>query len=53
MGQIMQLAGEGKQDIATKMLQDAGISDEDIQEFWAAGMRMMEHMMKKQKKKSQ
>lgn len=50
MGQIMQLAGEGKQDIAVKMLKDAGISDEDIQAFFAAGLRMMQKMMKKQKK---
>ena len=53
MGQIMQLAGEGKQDVATKMLKDAGLTDEDIQGFWAAGMRMMEKMMKqKQKEKN-
>ncbi|NVM54005.1 MAG: ABC transporter permease [Candidatus Helarchaeota archaeon] len=50
MGQIMGLAGDGKQDEAMKMLKDAGISDEDIKGFFAAGMRMMELMMKKQKK---
>jgi ABC-type multidrug transport system permease subunit len=50
MGQIMQLAGEGKQDVAVKMLKDAGISDADIQDFFAAGMRMMQKMMEKQKK---
>jgi len=50
MGQIMQLAGEGKQDVAVKLLKDAGISDADIQDFFAAGMRMMQQMMEKQKK---
>ncbi len=48
LGQIMQLSGEGKQDVAVKMLKDAGISDEEIQDFFAAGMRMMQQMMKKQ-----
>ncbi len=51
MGQIMQLAGEGKQDVAAKMLKDAGLTDEDIQKFWAAGMRMMEQMREKRLKK--
>ncbi|MHA1265453.1 MAG: ABC transporter permease [Candidatus Helarchaeota archaeon] len=49
MGQIMQFAGEGKQDIAIKMLKDAGLTDEDINQFFSAGMRMMEAMRKKQK----
>lgn len=52
MGQIMGLAGDGKQEAATKMLKDAGITDEDIQGFWAAGMRMMDKMMAKKKKKN-
>ncbi len=51
MGQIMGLAGEGKQDVAVKMLKDAGVTDEEVQAFFAAGMKMMELMMKKQKKK--
>ena len=50
MGQIMSLAGEGKQDVAVKMLKDAGVTDEEVQGFFAAGMRMMETMRKKQKK---
>jgi len=50
MGQIMQFAGEGKQDLAVKMLKDAGISDEDINKFFAAGMHMMEKMRKQAKK---
>jgi len=50
MGQIMSLAGEGKQDVAVKMLKDAGVTDEEVQGFFAAGMKMMELMMKKQKK---
>lgn len=51
MMQIMGLAGDGKQGEAVKMLKEAGIVDEDIEAFFAAGMRMMELMMKKQKKK--
>ncbi|MFX1295714.1 MAG: ABC transporter permease, partial [Promethearchaeota archaeon] len=50
IGQIMGLAAEGKQDQAVKMLKDAGVTDGEIQEFFAAGMRMMQQMMKKQKK---
>ncbi len=51
MGQIMGLASEGQQDKAVKMLKDAGISDEDIKGFFAAGMRMMEKMRQQQQKK--
>jgi len=50
MGQIMQFASEGKQDIAVKMLKDAGINDEDISKFFAAGMRMMRKMRKQAQK---
>jgi hypothetical protein len=50
MGQIMGFAGDGRQDLAVKMLKDAGISDEDINKFFAAGMHMMEKMRKQAKK---
>ncbi len=50
MGQIMGFAGEGRQDLAVKMLKDAGISDADIQAFFSAGMHMMEKMRQKQQK---
>jgi hypothetical protein len=32
------------------MLKDARISDAEMQDFFAAGMRMMQKMMEKQKK---
>ena len=50
MGQIMGFAGDGRQDLAIKMLKEAGISDEDISKFFAAGMHMMQKMQKQAKK---
>ena len=50
MGQIMGFAGDGRQDLAIKMLKEAGISDEDISKFFAAGMHMMQKMQKQSKK---
>jgi ABC-2 type transport system permease protein len=50
MGQIMGFAGDGRQDLAIKMLKEAGISDEDINKFFAAGMHMMQKMQKQAKK---
>jgi ABC-2 type transport system permease protein len=52
MGQIMGYAGDGRQDLAIKGLKDAGISDADVQKFFAAGMHMMEKMRKQAKKLS-
>lgn len=49
MGQIMGFAGDGRQDLAVKGLKDAGISDEDIKKFFAAGMHMMQKMQKQTK----